>query len=990
MKKTTEDGVEAKMMEYLGDMGWDTYGDPEEGVRGGNLLDDKYGREKSQVIYWDLLKQKIRELNDVSEREAEKAKNQLRSNLGNENLVEGNKEFYNILKSGKKQKLQTENGKENKYLDLIHIPETDDKEEFTRELLEKNDFIAANQFTVIRPKEVRTDITLFVNGIPLVNIELKNDAGDTKIKDAIKDIKGYEEDSKRLFIPGLINVACDGKKFRTAAVGSDEKFYFPWRSENYHPDDYEPKDATYDLLNPYTLMDIFQHFVFYDEEAKITPRYMQYRAANKMVEQIRRGEPQKGLVWHTQGSGKSYTMLFTAYKAKKSDIVHDRKFLLIVDRKKLEDQMSTDLENIDFPLFDVAEDMDDLERLLENNKKQLILTTIQKFEDVDTDIDPDIDEPPVLLVDEAHRFTEGKLGNRLKNAVPNAMRFGLTGTPVVQGEDESDNNTFQEFSSEERGYLDRYSIKEGQRDNVIKEVTVTDVDFEWEIPEEQIDQDFDQEFKDLPFAVRQQIINGFISDNDISEIEPYINQVIDQIVEHHEENLRGTGFKGMVVTQSRELAAVYSDKLKERLSEEEVEAVISIEQDDPDFIQKYERDEQDERDLTDDFRKKENPKILVVCQKLLTGFDAPVLKTLYLDRSLNDHNLLQAMARTNRPMTGKKNGEIVDFRGTFRNPEEALDYEDFNIVENAVKDTDELAEEFEDLLEDMVSIFDEFELENDPEELNNCKVMLQRNPDVASKFKGKYEDAEEIYESLMPHRVLGQPEVERKWEVITQIYHKYRSTEEVESTDDGSIDKDNVREKTMRILEDNLDITDVSENKIEFEEPDRDVEFDEDPEPGVAKKGPDLRKQTSRNDNPAYSSLSQKVKDIIEGWREGKSSVKALDELENVEEKLDEIENEQQELGMTDSEYAIYKLLEDRYQEDLDGKSPEKVAKTVGERLESERVGINYLDAKDTLRGVLIQALSDENLAEMAVKNNGQFLEEATNYLMQNEYNAPN
>jgi type I restriction enzyme R subunit len=990
MKKTTEGGVEAKMLEYLGDMGWETYGDPEEGIWGGNILDEKYGRETSEVIYWELLKQKIQEFNDVSEREAEKAVNQLRSNLGNENLIDGNKDFHNILRSGKTHTIQTENGTENKVLRLIHIPEKDDKEEFTKELLEKNDFIAANQYTVIRPEEVRTDINLFVNGIPLVNIELKNDAGDTKIKKAIKELKDYEEDSKRLFIPGLLNVACDGEKFRTAAVGSKEKFYFPWRSENYHPDDYEPKDATYDLLNPYTLMDIFQHFVFYDEEAKITPRYMQYRAANKMVDQIKRGEPQKGLVWHTQGSGKSYTMLFTAYKAKKSDFVDDRKFLLIVDRKKLEDQMSTDLENVEFPLFDVAEDMDHLEQLLEDNKKQLILTTIQKFEDVDTDIDPDVNEPPVLLVDEAHRFTEGKLGNRLKNAVPNAMRFGLTGTPVVQGEDDSDNNTFQEFSSKERGYLDRYSIKQGQRDDVITEVTVTDVDFEWKIPEEEIDQDFDQEFEDLPFAIRQQIINKFISNNDISEIEPYINRIIDQIVKHHDEHLRGTGFKGMVVTQSRKLAAIYSDKLKERMGDEEVEAVISIEQGDPDFIQKYERDEEDERELTKKFRKKRNPKILVVCQKLLTGFDAPVLKTLYLDRNLTDHNLLQAMARTNRPMTGKKNGEIVDFRGTFRNPEEALDYEDFNIVENAVKDTDELADEFEELLGEIVEIFDDFTLENDPEELNRCKVMLQRNPEIASKFKGKYEDAEEIYESLMPHKLLGQPEIEEKWEAITQIYHKYRNAEEGKNLDEGSIDKDDVREKTLRILEDNLEITDVSKEKIEFEQPEREVEFEEDPEPGVAKKGPKLREQTSRTDNPAYSSLSEKVKDIIEDWREGKSSEKALKELENVEEELDEIEDEQQELGMTDSEYAIYKLLEERYSDELDGKAPEEVARRIGEKLKSERIGINYLDARDTLRGAVIQALNEENLTEMAVKNNGQFLEEATNYLMQNEYHAPN
>lgn len=1004
MQKVTEAGVEAKILEWLEELGWDTYGDPKNNIRGSKKLDKKYDRDPSQVVYWDLLKEKIVELNDIDEEEADKAIRQLKRDLGNEDLIDGNKEFYKKLKRGKKHKIQTDKGSEWTHLDLIHFPDTDDREEFVEELLDKNSFIALNQFSVRRPDEVRPDVNLFVNGIPLVTMELKNEADenrskkdDSDLKKAIDELKDYEEDRKRLFIPGLLNVACDGNKFRCAAVGAKKEFYFPWRSEDYDEYDYEPRDAVKDLLDPYTLIDIFRYFVFYEDEAKITPRFMQYRAANKMIEQIKEGEHKTGLVWHTQGSGKSYTMLFTAYKAKKSDFVEDRQFLLIVDRTKLEDQMSEDLENIDFPLFSVAGKGDHLERLLKKDKNQLILTTIQKFKDVESDIKAEVEPKPVVLVDEAHRFTEGKLGNKLKAAVPDAFRFGLTGTPVVEGNSDEDRNTFQEFSSEERGYLHRYSLKEGQRDDVITEVTVTDAtDISWSIPEEEMDEEFDEEFGDLPLERRQKILDNYVNNNELSKIEPRVNAVIDKIAWHYNSKLRGNGFKGLVVTPRRKIAALYSDKLRERLNEDEVEAVISVKDDDSSYVKKYKKSDGDERDLIEDFKKNENPKILVVCKKLLTGFDAPILKTLYLDRSLTNHNLLQAMARTNRPMEGKHSGEIVDFRGIFKNPQEALDYKDFEIVEDAVKDTEELAEEFNELLGGLVGILDDFELKNDPEILHKCKVKLQRDEDLGSKFESKYEEAEEIYESLMPHKLLGKDEVENKWSVVSQVYYKLQDSEEGRHPEEGVIRSDQVREKTRKILEKHLEVEKISEKKVEFEQPDRDVEFveedEEEPERGVATKGPVLKEslEEKKPENPAYTGLSEKVKEVVQDWKEGKTSEKALRELENVRDQMDELESEKNNLGMDDTEFSLYKLITEDYSEYIsDDTEAEEIANDVGTKLRSNKLSIDYSEAEKSVRRILIETLAAEKEKEnLAVDNNKKFLKEASNYILENEYNA--
>ncbi|MFB6144664.1 MAG: type I restriction endonuclease subunit R [Candidatus Nanohaloarchaea archaeon] len=988
MKKTTEGGVEAKVLDYLQEAGWDVHGDPRNNEWGATELDKEYGRSRDEAVYWNLLKEKIVELNpEVGEEGAKEIVDNLKRNMGAENLVDANEEFYEEMRNGVPHTVVDEEGRrEDKYIDLIHFPED---ERNVEELLEKNDFTAINQFQFERKESVRPDVTLLINGIPIVQFELKNVGPNSTIQKAMNDMDQYQENASRMFAPNLLNVVSDGMRFRYAATDAPQKFYFPWRSESFEEGDSEVRDAVTDLFQPGKLMDLFKYYIFYSDKGKIIPRYMQFQAANRIIDRLREGEPRKGLVWHTQGSGKSFTMMFAANKAKKSPKVKDRQQILVVDRKKLEGQMSDDLHDIGFPMFEVADTIGDLEDILEEDKNQLVLTTIQKFEDVDSDIEADPEGESVVYVDEAHRFTEGKLGSKLMNALPDAFYFGFTGTPVVE-EGKEGRNTFREFSPEGEHYLHRYSIEDGQRDGVITEVTFTTEKVEWDdIPEDLLDQEFEGEFGDLPLPKQQKILREYVNESELAELRPRMEKVVEKILEHFEEKVEPINLKGMVVTPSRRAAAIYCDELRKYRDEEEVEAVISGDGNDEDFMQKYVRSEEEERKIVEGFKDQQgNPKILVVCDKLLTGFDAPILKTLYLDKSLTNHTLLQAIARTNRPRIGKRNGEIVDFAGVFDDPEEALQYEEFEVIQDGLKETDELAEEFLSLLDQLLEMF-EVEFKDDPETIREAVANLRKNDSKASRFLEMFSEAEDIYESVQPHRKLGENEVITKWKILNQIYFEFKEMERGQKPQENRISGD-VREKTREILEDHLEVEDIEteDEDVYYEIGTPEVkEFkDQSPVYDAAAEGAVLEENTEirADKNPAYESLSERVKEVIQDWKKDEiSSEEAVKEYEEVKEKMEEIESEKEEREMSDSTFALYQLLLNTYSDSFSKEEAEQTARAIGERMDSlDFNSVERVLRKDVRREV-IRELSDRGKVEV-IKREDDFLTKTVNLILKN------
>ncbi|MFB6199567.1 MAG: type I restriction endonuclease subunit R [Candidatus Nanohaloarchaea archaeon] len=987
MRQTTEGGVEAKILDYLEEVGWDVYGDPRtKGEWGGSQLDEKYDRNRDEAVYWGLLREKIVELNeDIDGQDAREIVDNLKRDLGAENLLKANEEFYQKIRNGVPYTVAENEARGEKYVDLIHFPENGSLEE----LMEKNDFIAINQFQFERKASVRPDITLIVNGLPLVQFELKNVGPSSTLQKAMNEMDQYQENAQRMFVPNLFNVVCDGTRFRYAATGSPQKFYFPWRSEEFEEGEYEVEDAVKSVFQPDKLMDIFRYYVFFSDEGKVIPRYMQYQASERIIERLKDGEPRKGLIWHTQGSGKSFTMMFAANKAKKSGNVKDRQQILVVDRKKLEDQMKDDLEDIEFPMYEVADTINDLERILEEDKNQLVLTTIQKFEEVDSEIEADPEGDAVVMVDEAHRFTEGKLGSKLRNALPEAFYFGFTGTPVVENT-KGGRNTFKEFSPKGEDYLHRYSISEGQRDDVITEVTFTRMKVEWdEIPEDVLDRNFEGEFGDLPLQRQQEILREYVNESELAELRPRVEKVVRKILNHFEEKVEPIRMKGMVVTPSRRAAAIYADELRKYRDEEEVEAVISGNGKDEDFMQKYVRSHEEENKIVENFKEEQkNPKILVVCDKLLTGFDAPILKTMYLDKSLNNHNLLQAIARTNRPRMGKKNGEIVDFAGVFEDPDEALQYEEFEIIQNGLKETDDLADEFIDLEEEILDLFD-VAFRNDPETIQTAVASLRKDDEKASRFLEMFSEAEDIYESVQPHPKLGDDYVITKWKIINQVYFEYKEMERGQKPQKGEISGD-IREKTREILEENLDVKDVEKEEedvyYEIGSPEVKHVSDQPPEYSAAAEGAVLEEniEVRANQNPAYESLSERVKQVIDEWKSGEISAdQALKSYEEIEEEIDEIEDEKESKEMGEATFSVYKLLNENFPDYFSEEESEKIAKAITERMDSLDFNSIESSLRKDIRKELIRELAERGETSV-IKKEDEFLNKTVNLILKN------
>lgn len=986
MKRFDEGGVHSSMLGWLESIGWKAWGEPEKDLWGSSKLDEEYDRKTDDVIYWQILKEKIIELNDkIDENEAGDVIESLKRDLSAENLVEGNKKFYKILRNGKKHTLGPEYDNETIRVRLIAHPD-DPEYDYT---LDQNRFDAVTEFQVEIKARVRPDIVLFINGIPFINVELKSSAQDATVEDAIRDMRNYERKEPRLFIPSLLNAVCDGKIFKYAAVGASEKFYFPWYSDDFQEEEYQPKNAVESLFNPETLMDIFRYFVFYEGNGvKIVPRFMQYYATNLILDRIKKGEPRKGLIWHTQGSGKSYTMLFAAYKGKKSPRIEDKQYLLIVDRKKLDEQMADTLAAIDFPAYAVAEDIEDLGKLLSENKSQLILTTIHKFGGIDEKLDADVDLETVVMVDEAHRFQERKLGSKLKNAISNDYYFGFTGTPVREGDNDKDRNTFQEFSPEGEGYLHRYSLKEGERDGVITEVTFTLKNIPWDIPEEtKMDLEFEGTFQDKDPDERREILRKYVNQTELTELRQRLEKVVADIYEHLDTNLKPNNFKGMVVTPSRRAAALYGEELEKYLDPQEVQVVISSSGEDDEVVQRHYLSDHEERQLIKNFKTEENPKLLVVCYKLLTGFDAPILKSLYLDKEMKNHTLLQAIARTNRPMDGKENGEIVDYAGVFVNPDEVLEYEDVEFVKKVAKNTDELVDEFLDKLDELMSFFKDIEFDNDPETLQKCVVKLKKNPIQGERFEKLYKEAENKYESVSPHAKLGEKEIEKKWAIVSQIYRDYKSR------DDHITLSDDVRSKTKAILEKYIEFEEIGPGeKVEYELPEREVKMvkeDVDPDYKVIDESGKMRATYRRNENknPIYQTLSERVKQVMERWRHDELTPKeALKELENIDEKENKMKSEKEERKLNDVEFSLYHLLTRKYNDFVaSSEEAEELAKSLGEEVKDLSLKGNLSQIKRDLRGTLIKNLAKKNKKIDLIKyNNRSFLDDSIQYIVAN------
>jgi type I restriction enzyme, R subunit len=564
------------------------------------------------------------------------------------------------------------------------------------ERIEQNQFVVTQQFIVRAGKtEKRADVVLLVNGIPLVLIEAKTPvrSSESWLDAALQVHEDYERNIPELFVPNVFSAATEGKEYRYGAIGMPVELWGPWRLEEEAELSAlaQVEKAVSSMLRPAVVLDLLSSFTAYathkgKRRIKLIARYQQVEGVNKIIDRVVAGQPRKGLLWHFQGSGKSLLMLFAARKLRLLPTLKNPTVLVVVDRIDLDSQISGTFYAADMPNLVRTESRKELQDLLARDVRKVIITTIHKFAEADGVLNERGNI--IVMVDEAHRTQEGDLGRKMRTALPNAFLFGLTGTPINR----ADRNTFYAFGADEDegGYISRYGIEDSIRDGATKPLHFEPRLVQLHIDQEAIEAAYNELTAGLTDNDRDKLGKTAAKMAVLVKAPARIAAICADIAQHFNERVTPNGFGAQVVTFDRQSCLLYKRELDRHLPPEVSDIVMSVNSGESDYAP-YRRDRDAEEKLLDRFRDPKDPlKILIVTSKLLTGFDAPILQTMYLDKPLRDHTLLQAICRTNRPYgEDKSHGLIVDYLGVFDDVAQALQFDEQG-VRKAVSNIAEL------------------------------------------------------------------------------------------------------------------------------------------------------------------------------------------------------------------------------------------------------------------------------------------------------------
>ena len=533
-------------------------------------------------------------------------------------LVKANEEFAAWV-TGEKSMPFGENG-EHVTITLIDFDD-----------LEQNQYVVTQQYTFCAGKtEKRADLVLLINGMPLVLIEAKTPVRSSQswLDGALQVHDDYERNVPEFFVPNVFSIATEGKEYHYGSIRMPVEFWGPWRIEDGDnlPLMERVEKAVTSMLRPQVILDLLENFTSYathkgKQRIKIIARYQQYEGANKLVERVVAGYPKKGLIWHFQGSGKSLLMLFAARKLRLHPALKNPTVMVVVDRIDLDSQISGTFYAADAPNLVKAQSRKDLQDLLGKDVRKIIITTIHKFGESD-DVLNERDNI-IVLVDEAHRTQEGDLGRKMRDALPNAFLFGLTGTPINR----ADKNTFYAFGAEEdaNGYLSRYGFEDSIRDGATKELHFEPRLVDLHVDQAQIEEEFQALTADLTDEERDQLGKHAAKMAVLLKSPDRVQAVCGDIAQHFQEKVAPNGFGAQVVTFDRESCFLYKQAIDQHLAPEVSDIVMSVNSGEDDYAP-YRRERDAEETLLDRFRDPNDPlKIIIVTSKLLTGFDAPIL-----------------------------------------------------------------------------------------------------------------------------------------------------------------------------------------------------------------------------------------------------------------------------------------------------------------------------------------------------------------------------
>lgn len=766
-------------------------------------------RQPQDVIVESLLKDALIRLNPDIAKDHNKADEVLYKiraiflSVGTSGLVKANEDFTAWVKGEKTMPF----GENNEHVSINFI-------DFDN--LENNNYIITNQYTVQGRAEKRPDLVMFVNGIPLVVGEFK-----TPVRPAISWLDGaidihddYEKTIPQLFVPNVFSFSTESKTFRYGSICMPLELWGPWRSTEGQAAGLSEMKQSLEALHPEVILDMLQNFTLFATDnkhrrIKIIARYQQMEGANLIVERVKNGRPKKGLLWHFQGSGKSLLMVFAAQKLRRSKELKSPTVLVVVDRVDLDTQITGTFSATEIPNVVSTDNRATLQDLLSKDTRKIIITTIFKFAEAGGILNNR--DNIVLLVDEAHRTQEGDLGRKMRDALPNAFLFGLTGTPINRVE----RNTFWAFGAEEdeQGYLTRYTFQDSIRDNATLPLHFEPRLLSVHVERDLIDAEFDQMTEHLSEDDRTNLVKEAAKMSAFLKSPKRIETIVEDIVKHFNEKVDPQGFKAQIVTPDRYACDLYKQALDKILPPEASAVVISTGgkgETDTTLKEKYEMNKEDQEKLLDDFRNPEHPlKFLIVTAKLLTGFDAPILQCMYLDKALKDHNLLQAICRTNRVYKDKSYGLIVDYFGVFDDVARALEFDDAS-MRYVITNLNELKNELQGAIDTCLAHFHGIDRSvSGYEGLLLAQDCLNTN-EKRDAFAADYTILGKIWEALSPDPILNNFQKDYTW--LSQVYESIRPP----SGETGRLLWHALGAQTMKLIHDHIHVQGVNHNLEEI------------------------------------------------------------------------------------------------------------------------------------------------------------------------------
>ncbi|MCG1121551.1 type I restriction endonuclease subunit R [Staphylococcus epidermidis] len=714
-----EDDLEQVALEWLQSLGYDYKKGNEISMT--SLTPER--KSDKDVVLHERLEKALRKINsDIHPRFIEKALHELTLEKS-PNLLENNLTFHENLING------------------IEIEDYDDEGQSIVEIVkiidfeypQNNDFLAVNQLTIVNGDyKKRPDIVLFINGLPIVVIELKNSTNETVgVEDGYHQLETYKMRIPQLFTFNEVLVTSDGINTKAGSLTANYDRFMTWRSKDGQTES-SPGLASLDvlihgMLNPETLLDLIRYFVLFQDDgkehiSKILAAYHQYYAVNKAVDRALlassgQGDGKGGVIWHTQGSGKSLTMVF--FSGKLIQMLNNPTLVVVTDRNDLDNQLYSTFvkskgrsgKGLLRQTPKQAETRKELKSLLSVESGGIVFTTMQKFE-------PEQNETTmaalterknvIVMADEAHRTQYGfnakyddkgegiKYGyaKYLRDALPNATFVGFTGTPVAS----TDKNTQMVFGN----YIDVYDMTQAVADGSTVKIYYESRVIPLNLPQSlDLDEAYNDITEDQEEDVKQRLKSKWSRIEALAGAKPRVEALAKDIIQHFETRQQAMKGKGMIVTMSRRIAVDLYDEIirlkPEWHSDDDDKGVIKVvmtgSSSDPTSFQRHigpkkRRNllEKRMKDVDDELQ------LVIVRDMWLTGFDVPSMHTMYIDKPMKGHNLMQAIARVNRVFKDKPGGLIVDYVGIAESLKEALkEYTESDQAQTAI-DTDKAVE----------------------------------------------------------------------------------------------------------------------------------------------------------------------------------------------------------------------------------------------------------------------------------------------------------